>query len=122
MASGGTCIFLYRHLSATHTEKEKPICHLPPDKLVEDLDKLLYLIDLGGGLDLKEGEGRRRAVCIEVQASGLEEAAHEEDVEEGVRIFEEFQGRSCLDELVRNCVVVALGDSLEVLVHLISEY
>jgi hypothetical protein len=27
-----------------------------------------------------------------------------------------------LDELVRNCVVVALGDSLEVLVHLISEY
>ena len=96
--------------------------HIPPDQLVEDFDKLLYLIDLGGGLDLKEGEGRRGALCIEVQAAGLEKAANEEDVEEGVRILEEFQGRSCLDELVRNCVVVALGDRLQVLVHLVSEY
>src|SRR6266576_6016841 len=29
--------------------------YLPPDQLVKDLDKLLYIIDLGGGLDLKEG-------------------------------------------------------------------
>ena len=28
--------------------------HLPPDQLVEDLDKFLYLIDPAGGLGLKE--------------------------------------------------------------------
>jgi hypothetical protein len=107
---------------ATQRRGEKERSHIPPDQLVEDLDKLLYLIDPAGGLDLKEGEGRRGALGIEVQAAGLEEATDEEDVEEGVRIFEEFQGRSCLDELVRNCVVVALGDRLQVLVHLVSEY
>jgi hypothetical protein len=96
--------------------------HLPPDQLVEDLDKLLYLVGLGGDLDLKEGEGGRRSLCVEVQATGLEKAADEEDVEECVCIFEEFEGRSGLDELVGNRVVVAWGDSLEVFVHLISEY
>jgi hypothetical protein len=103
------------------TQREKRL-HIPPDQLVEDFDKLLYLIDIGGGLDLEEGEGRRGALGIEVQAAGLEEAANEEDVKEGVRILEEFQGRSCLDELVRNSVVVTLGDRLQVLVHLVSEY
>ena len=98
------------------------MAHIPPYQLVEDLDKLLYLIDLGGGLDLKEGEGRCGALGVEVQATRLEKAANEEDVEKGVRIFEEFQSRSCLDELVRNSVVVALGNRLQVLVHLVSEY
>ena len=97
-------------------------CALPIYQLVKNLDKLLYLIDLGRGLDLKEGEGRRGALGVEVQPAGLEKAANEEDVEEGVRIFEEFQSRSCLDEFVRNSVVVALGDRLQVLVHLVSEY
>jgi hypothetical protein len=92
-------LYLYRRDESCNTTQK--MSHIPPDQLVEDLDKLLYLIDLGGGLDLKEGE---------------------ENVEEGVRIFEEFQGRSCLDGLVRNSVVVALGDRLQVLVHLVSEY
>ena len=96
--------------------------HLPPDQLVEDLDEFLYLIGLGGGLDLKEGEGRCRSLCVEVQATRLEEASDDEDVEECVCIFEELQGRSGLDELVGNRVVVALWDGFEVLVHLISEY
>jgi hypothetical protein len=86
-----------------HREKDS---HLPPDQLVKDLDKLLYIIDLGGGLDLKEGEGRCGALCVEVQAAGLEKAADNEDVEKGVGIFEEFQCRSGLDELVGNCVVI----------------
>jgi len=94
----------------------------PPDKLVEDLDKLLYLIGLGGGLDLKEGEGRCGSLCVEVQAAGLEEPADDENVEEGVRIFEEFQRRSRLDEFVRDSVVVSWGDGFKVLVHLIFEY
>ena len=56
---------------------------------------------------------------------GLEKATHKENVEEGVRIFEESQGRSCLDELVHNSIIVALGplgDCLQVLVHVVSEY
>jgi hypothetical protein len=85
--------------------------HLPPDQLVEDIDELLYLIGLGGGLDLKEGEGRCGSLCVKVQATGLEKAADEKDVKEGVRIFEEFQGRSRLDELICDCVVVSWGNS-----------
>jgi len=104
-----------------HTQREKN-SYSPPDQLVKDLDKLLYLIDLGGGFDLKEREGGRGALCVEVQTAGLEKAADDEDVEKSIGIFEEFQCRSCLDELVRNCVVIALWDCLEVLVHLISEY
>ena len=96
--------------------------HLPPDQLVEDLDEFLYLIGLGGGLDLKEGEGRCRSLCVEVQATRLEEASDDENVEECVCIFEELQGRSGLDEFVGNRVVVALWNGFEVLVHLISEY
>jgi hypothetical protein len=57
---------------------------------------------------------------IRVQATRLEKAADEEDVEECVCMFEEFQGRPSLDELVGNHVVVALGDSFEMLIHLIS--
>jgi hypothetical protein len=102
--------------------RRRGFAFLPPDQLVEDLDELLYLVGLGGGLDLKEGEGRRGSLCVEVHATGLDKAADEEDVEECIRIFEEFQGRSGLDELVGNRVVVALGNSFEVLVHLISEY
>ena len=94
------------------TERERGYSYSPPDKLVKNLDKLLYVIDLGGGADLKEREGRCGALCIEVRAAGLEKAADNEDVEEGVSIFEEFQCRSCLDELVRNCVVIALRDCL----------
>jgi hypothetical protein len=104
-----------------HREREKN-SYLPPDQLVKDLDKLLYIIDLGGALDLKEGEGRCGALCVEVQAAGLEKAADNEDVEKGVGIFEEFQSRSGLNEFVRNCVVITLRDCLQVLVHLISEY
>ena len=107
---------------ATQHRRGRKRSHLPPDQLVEDLNQLLHLIDPAQGLDLKEGEGRCGALSIEVQAAGLEKATGEEDVEEGVHIFEEFQGRSCLDELVRNCVVVSLGDHLQVLVHLVSEY
>lgn len=98
---------LFKVQRTHHGEK-----YLPPDQLVKDLDKLLYLIDLGGGLDLKEGEGRCRALCVEVRAAGLEKAADNEDVEKGVGIFEEFQCRSGLDELVRNCVVITLRDRL----------
>lgn len=92
-----------------HREKDS---YSPPDQLVKDLDKLLYIIDLGGGLDLKEGEGRCGALCVEVQAAGLEKAADNEDVEKGVGIFEEFQCRSGLNELVGNCVVITLRDCL----------
>jgi hypothetical protein len=124
LSSSGFWRYLYllhRHF-LRRDDSHRKNSHVPPDKLVEDLDELLYLIDLGGGLDLKEGEGRCGALCVEIAAAGLEEATDKEDVEEGVRIFEEFQGRSCLDEFVRNGVVVSLGDSLQVLIHLISEY
>ena len=94
------------------TEREGERSYLPPDQLVKNLDKLLYLIDLGGRLDLEEREGRCGALCVEVRAAGLEKAADNEDVEKGVGIFEEFQSRSGLNELVRNCVVITLGDSL----------
>ena len=107
--------------NAARTERDRN-WYSPPDQLVKDLDKLLYLIDLGGGFDLKEREGGRGALCVEVQTAGLEKAADNEDVEKSIGIFEEFQCRSCLDELVRDCVVIALWDCLEVLVHLISEY
>lgn len=108
------------HHSCEHAKWEGS--HLPPDQLVEDLDEFFYLIGLGGGLDLKEGEGRCRSLSVEVQATRLEEASDDEDVEECVCIFEELQGRSGLDELVGNRVVIALWNGFEVLVHLISEY
>ena len=94
--------------------------HLPPDQLVEDLDKFLYLIDPAGGLGLR-GKGDMGPSALRYRPPA-EKATDEEDVKEDVHIFEEFQGRSCLDELVRNCPVVALGDSLQVLVYLVSEY
>jgi hypothetical protein len=94
-----------------HTQSRK-VSYLPPDKLVKNLDKFLYLIDLGGGLDLKEREGGCGALFVEVRASGLEKAADDEYVEKGVGIFEEFQCRSGLNELVRNCVVITLRDCL----------
>ena len=101
--------------------REKKTSYSPPDKLVKDLDKLLYIIDLGGGFDLKEREGGCGTFCVEIRAARLEKAADNEDVEKGVGIFEEFQCRSGLNEFIRNCVVITLWDRLEVLVDLISE-
>jgi hypothetical protein len=109
---GGTCIFTPSFNYFLHHREKTSYSYLPPDQLVKDLDKLLYLIDLGGGLDLKEGEGRCGALFVEVRASWLEEAADDEDVEKGVGIFEEFQCRSGLNELVRDCVVITLRDRL----------
>jgi hypothetical protein len=62
----------------------------PPDQLVENLDKLLYLFRFSGDIDLEEREGRGGSFCIEIQAARLEKPSDDEDVEQGVCIFEKF--------------------------------
>ena len=65
--------------------------HVPPDKLVQNIDILLHVRHLHRLLGIENGERRERGTVVEVASAGLEEAANEEDLKEGVRILEELE-------------------------------
>jgi hypothetical protein len=62
----------------------------PPDKFVENLDVLLYVIHLGRILCVENGERGDGGTIINVAAPGLDETTDEENLEECVCILEEF--------------------------------
>ena len=93
----------------------------PADKLVEDLDVLLHVGHLHRLLGVEERERRERCAVFDVLAAGLEKAANEEDLEEGVCILQELEGGTSLDELVCDSVKIGRRDVLKMLEELVSE-
>ena len=93
----------------------------PSDEFVENLHVVLYVVELRRLFRLEDGEWRCSAILIEVVSTWLQQTADDEDIEESIGIFQKFEGRSCLDELVCNGVEVSLRYGLEVLVYLVSE-
>ena len=63
----------------------------PSDKLVENLDILLYVFDLCWFLCIEDRERRDWGAVIDVAAAWLEETADKDDLEEGVCILEELE-------------------------------
>ena len=69
----------------------------PADQLVEHLDILLHVRHLHRLLGVDDGERGERGAVVDVLAAGLEEAADEEEFEEGVCILEKLERRAGLD-------------------------
>jgi len=103
------------------TVRARDTAHTPANQLVEHIDILLYVVDLGRLGSLEDGEGGGGAIGIEVESAGLEKTANEEDVKKCVGVLEKLEGRAGLDKLVRDGVKIALGDRVEVFVELIAE-
>ena len=61
----------------------------PADQLVEHLDILLHVRHLHRLLGVDDGERRERGAVVDVLAAGLEEAADEEEFEEGDGVQED---------------------------------
>lgn len=106
---------------ALEGEETDELHGIPSDELVEDVDVLLYLINLCRLFGIEYGKRRDGGAIVEVVASRLEKAADEDDFKEGVCIFEEFEGGAGLDEFGGVGIKVAVLDGLEVLVELVSE-
>lgn len=102
-------------------KKRKKRQNIPPDKLVEDIDILLQLVDFYGLFGVDDRERALSWRVIDVAASRLEEAADEEDLEERICIFEEFERGTGANELSGKIIKVAFGDGFEVFVDLIAE-
>lgn len=94
---------------------------VPANEFIEDINVLLYLIDLCRLLGVEDGEGGYGSTVIDVTTSWLEEATDEDDFEEGICIFEEFKGGACLYELCCVGFEVAFLDCFEVFIELVSE-
>ena len=95
--------------------------HTPPDKLVQNVHILLYLGHVHGLFGVDDREGRYGSTIIQIASAWLEKAASENDLEEGVGIFEEFEGGACLNEFVGVAFEVAGLDGFKVFVELVSE-
>ena len=63
----------------------------PPDQFVQNLDILLHVCHLHRLLRVEDREWRAGRAVVDVLAAGLEKAADEEDLEEGVCILEELE-------------------------------
>jgi hypothetical protein len=94
---------------------------VPPDELVEDLDVLFQVIYLGRLLGVEYGERGDGCAVIDVATAGLDKTADKDNLEEGICVFEEFEGRACLDELGCKRIKVALWDGFEMLVELVPK-
>lgn len=95
---------------------------VPSDEFIEDFNVFLQVLDRCRILCVEDSEGGGGCTVIDVGATGLNEAADEDDFEEGVCIFQELERGSSLYEFCRKCVEVVLWDSFEVFVELVSEY
>ena len=94
---------------------------LPANQLIEDVSIFLHLIDLYRFWGLQGGEWRERRVVVLISSAWLEETTNEKDFKESIGIFEKFERRSCLDELVCVAVEIARSNYFKVLVQLIAE-
>jgi hypothetical protein len=94
---------------------------LPANQFVENIGIFLHLVDLYWLRSLQNREWRERCTIIFNSSPWLEETANEKDFKESIRIFEKFESRSCLDELVRVAVEIAGSDYFKVLVQLVAE-
>lgn len=70
----------------------------PSDKFIQDLYVFLHVVDIGRLFAVEDGKGGDWGAVVDVGAPGLDEAADEEDFEEGICIFEEFECAARLDE------------------------
>ena len=75
-----------------HISRRLQVRDSPSDKFVQDLDILLHVRHLHRLLGVEERERRERCAVFDVLAAGLEKAANEEDLEEGVCILQELKG------------------------------
>ena len=89
---------------------------LPANQFVEDIGIFLHLVDLYRFWGLQDREWRERCAVILISSAWLEETANEEDLKERIGIFEKFERRARLDELVCVAVKVARSNYFKVLV------
>lgn len=94
---------------------------VPSDELVEDLDVFLQVLDRCRVLCAEDGEGGCGCTVIDVRTAGLDEAADEDEFEEGICILQELECRSSLYELCSKGIKIVLWDSFKMLIELVSE-
>jgi hypothetical protein len=70
---------------------------VPPNKLVENLDVRLYVLDLCRLLDVEDGERREGSAVLDIAAAWLEETANEDNLEEVGCILEKLESAACLN-------------------------
>ena len=94
---------------------------LPANQFVQDISIFLHLVDLYRLWSLQDREWRERCAVVFISSAWLEETANEKDFKESIGIFEKFERRSCLDELVCVAVEIARSNYFKVFVQLIAE-
>lgn len=70
---------------------------IPPDKFVENFNILLYVVHLNRVFRIEDGKWGQWSPIIKVSPTGLEETADQNDFEERICVFQEFERRTRLD-------------------------